>query len=60
VKSVNVIAVKKVAVPVVKKKAAFVVQNVNVLDAVKAKNVNAVNKNQKNIIKTLERIKLRV
>lgn len=59
-KSVNVIAVKKVAVPVVKKKAAFVVQNVNVLDAVKAKNVNAVNKNQKNIIKTLERIKLRV
>ncbi len=51
-KSVNVIAVKKVAVPVVKKKAAFVVQNVNVLDAVKAKTVNAVNKNQKNIIKT--------
>lgn len=51
-KSVNAIAVKKVAAPVVKKKAAFVVQNVNVLDAVKAKNVNAVNKNHKNIIKT--------
>gem|GEM_PF-2868166 len=44
-KIVNVTAVKKVAVPVVKKKAAFVVQNVNVLDAVKAKTVNTVNKN---------------
>jgi hypothetical protein len=41
----NVIAVKKVAVPVVKKKTVFVVQNVNVLDAVKAKTVNTVNKN---------------
>jgi hypothetical protein len=42
---VNVIAVKKVVVLVVKKKAAFVVQNVNLLDAVKTKPVNAVNKN---------------
>jgi len=42
---VNVIDVKKDAVPAVKKKTVFVVQNVNVLSAVKVKAVNAVNKN---------------
>jgi hypothetical protein len=45
VKSVNVIAVKKDAVPAAKKKTAFVVQNVNVVIAVKVKAVNVVNKN---------------
>jgi hypothetical protein len=45
VKSVNVIAVKKDAAPAVKKKTAFVVQNVNVLSAVKVKAVNFVIKN---------------
>jgi len=42
---VNVSVVKKVAVHAVKKKIAFVVQNVNVVNAVEMKTVNAANKN---------------
>ena len=41
----NVIVVKKNAVPAAKKKTVSVVQNVNVMSAVKVKAVNAVNKN---------------